>query len=158
MHGAVGVLAALYARERTGRGQFVDTAMLDGVIYLIVQFLSAYFATGVVPPRGNSLLSGALPHYPAYETKDGKYITLGSLEPWFFANLCRAVGREDFIPHEFDDKKHPEMLAFLTDAMKTRTRDEWFDALNQTDQCVGKMLTLDELERDPPGQDREGSS
>jgi crotonobetainyl-CoA:carnitine CoA-transferase CaiB-like acyl-CoA transferase len=155
MHGALGVLAALYAREKTGRGQFVDTAMMDGVVYLIVQFLSTYFASGEIPQRGNSLLDGAVPHFNIYETKDNKHITLGSLEPWFYANLCRAVGREDFIPHEYNAAKHPEIFAFLRETMKTRTREEWFDYLNQTDQCVGRMLTLDELEHDPQVQARQ---
>ena len=155
MHGAVGVLAALFAREKTGRGQFVDIAMMDGVMYLIVQFLSGYFASGEIPQRGNFLLSGAAPHYNVYETKDGQYLTLGSLEPWFYANLCRAVGREDFIPHEYDTKKYPEIFAFLRETMKTKTRDEWFTYLNQTDQCAGKMLTLDELEHDPQVQARQ---
>ncbi|MEW6301467.1 MAG: CaiB/BaiF CoA-transferase family protein [Thermodesulfobacteriota bacterium] len=147
--GALGVLAALFAREKTGRGQFVDAAMTDGVMYLIVQFLSGYFANGEIPVPGKSMLSGGIPHYNVYETKDGKLLSLGSLEPWFYANLCRAVGREDLIPYEFDESKHPELFAHLQEVMKTKTRDEWFAVLNQTDQCVGKVLSLDELERDP---------
>jgi alpha-methylacyl-CoA racemase len=155
MQGALGVLAALYAREKTGRGQFVDAAMVDGVMYLIVQFLSGYFANGEIPIPGKSMVSGGIPHYNIYETKDGKLLSIGSLEPWFYANLCRAVGREDLIPHEFNVEKHPELLAHLREVFKTKTRDEWFSILNQTDQCVGKVLTLDELEYDPQVQARQ---
>ena len=155
MHGAVGVLLALFAREKTGRGQFVDTAMMDGSMYLIVQFLSAYYESGAIPKRGQSMAGGGTPFYNVYETKDGKHITLGSIEPWFFANLCRAVDREDLIPLQYDKATRPELAAFLRDTMKTKTRDEWFTYLNETDQCVGKMLSLDELEDDPQVQARQ---
>jgi crotonobetainyl-CoA:carnitine CoA-transferase CaiB-like acyl-CoA transferase len=155
MQGALGVLAALYAREQTGRGQFVDAAMMDGVMYLLVQFLSGYFANGEIPAPGKSMLTGGAPHYNIYQTKDGKFLSIGSLEPWFYANLCRAVGREDLIPHEFNESKHPELLAHLREVFKTKTRDEWFTILNQTDQCVGKVLTLDELDKDPQVQARQ---
>ena len=155
MHGAVGVLTALFAREKTGRGQFVDIAMMDGSMYLIVQFLSAYYGSGDIPQRGQSMAGGGTPYYNVYETKDGKYITLGSIEPWFFANLCRAVKREDLIPLQHDKDTRPELAAFLRESMKTKTRDEWFAYLNETDQCVGKMLSLDELEHDPQVQARQ---
>lgn len=155
MNGALGVLAALYARERTGRGQFVDAAMMDGVMYLTVQFLSGFFANGDIPPPGKSMVNGGLPHYNVYKTKDGKRLSIGSLEPWFYANLCRAVGREDLIAHEFDTAKHPDLSSHLQQIFLTKTRDEWFQVLNETDQCVGKVLTLDELEHDPQVQARQ---
>jgi crotonobetainyl-CoA:carnitine CoA-transferase CaiB-like acyl-CoA transferase len=155
MNGALGVLAALYARERTGKGQFVDAAMMDGVMYLIVQFLSGFFANGEIPPPGKSMVNGGIPHYNVYETKDGKRLSIGSLEPWFYANLCRAVGREDLIAHEFDTAKHPDLFSHLRQIFLTKTRDEWFQVLNETDQCVGKVLTLDELEQDLQVQARQ---
>ena len=154
MNGALGVLAALFAREKTGRGQFVDAAMMDGVMYLIVQFLSGYLGNKEIPAPGKGMASGGLPQYNVYETKDGKQLTIGSLEPWFYANLCRAVGREDLIPHEFDVDQHPELFAHLRQVFKLKTRDEWFAILNETDQCVGKVLSLDELEQDPQVQAR----
>jgi crotonobetainyl-CoA:carnitine CoA-transferase CaiB-like acyl-CoA transferase len=155
MNGALGILAALFAREKTGRGQFVDAAMMDGVMYLIVQFLSGYLGNKEIPAPGNSMASGGLPQYNVYDTKDGKRLSIGSLEPWFYANLCRSVGREDLIPHEFNVDKHPELFAHLREVFKTKTRDEWFSILNETDQCVGKVLSLDELERDPHVQARQ---
>lgn len=150
MHGAIGVLAALMAREKTGKGQFVDIAMTDGVVSLLGSLLSAHFAGGEVPERGNTMLSGAVPHYNTYQTKDGKYLSLGALEPYFFANLCRAVGREDFIPHEnATGQKQEEIFAAFREIFLTRTRDEWFDLLGETDVCVGKVNTFDELAADP---------
>jgi crotonobetainyl-CoA:carnitine CoA-transferase CaiB-like acyl-CoA transferase len=94
MHGAIGVLAALMARERTGRGQFVDIAMADGVLNLQAALLSNYFGTGRVPRRGETLLDGAAPFYNVYQTKDDKWLSIGAIEPWFYANLCKALGHE----------------------------------------------------------------
>jgi crotonobetainyl-CoA:carnitine CoA-transferase CaiB-like acyl-CoA transferase len=149
MHGAIGVLAALVAREKTGRGQYVDISMLDGSVALLAQSFSSFFSTGQLPRRGETMLDGGIPNYNVYLTKDDKFITIGSLEPWFFANLCRALGREDYIEHEFNREKHPEIQRFLTETFRTKTRDEWFEILSKTDICVGRMLTLDEVGGDP---------
>ncbi len=149
MHGAIGILAALIARNQTGRGQYVDISMLDGTIALLAQAFSAFFATGQLPKRGEDLLDGGIPNYNAYLTGDNRYITIAALEPWFFANLCRALGREDFIEHEFNPAKRAEIHAFFEQTFKTKTRDEWFELLTKTDVCVGRMLTLDEVGEDP---------
>jgi crotonobetainyl-CoA:carnitine CoA-transferase CaiB-like acyl-CoA transferase len=149
MHAAIGVLAALVARGQTGRGQFVDIAMLDGVMLLIAQALSTYFTTGKIPRRGNTSMDGAAPYYNLYETKDGKTITIGSVEPWFYANLCRALGCEQYITDQNNHAKWTEMVEHLKDVFKTRTRDEWWELLTKADICVGRMLTLDELADDP---------
>jgi crotonobetainyl-CoA:carnitine CoA-transferase CaiB-like acyl-CoA transferase len=150
MHGAIGVLAALMARERTGRGQFVDIAMADGVYSLLVSQLSTYFATGTVPQRGETMLDGGTHYYNVYETKDGKWLSIGSIEPWFYANLCKALEREDLLPCEFVDAEQGTSLRqTLSDVFKTKTRDEWFEILTRQDICVGKVYDLDETEHDP---------
>jgi crotonobetainyl-CoA:carnitine CoA-transferase CaiB-like acyl-CoA transferase len=150
MHGAIGVLAALMARERTGRGQFVDIAMTDGVYSMLVSHLSTYFATGMVPRRGETLLDGGAHYYNVYETKDGKWMSIGSIEPWFYANLCKALGREDLLPYEFAEReKREEIKQAFRDIFKTKTRDEWFDLLTQHDICVGRVYDLDETAGDP---------
>ena len=149
MHAAIGILAALMARHRTGQGQYVDVAMLDGTIALLAQTFSSFFATGKLPARGATRLDGGAPNYDRYETADGKYITVAALEPWFFANLCRALGREDLIEHEFDPQWSEEIRRVMTEAFKSKRRDEWFEILKQSDICVGRMLTLDEVADDP---------
>ena len=150
MHGAIGVLAALMARERTGRGQFVDIAMAEGVYSLLVAHLSTYFATGMVPQRGETPLDGGAHYYNVYETKDGKWLSIGSIEPWFYANLCKALGREDLLPYGSVGVERREALKrTLSDTFKTRTRDEWFEILTRHDICVGKVYDLDETEHDP---------
>jgi crotonobetainyl-CoA:carnitine CoA-transferase CaiB-like acyl-CoA transferase len=155
MHGAIGVLAALMARERTGRGQFVDIAMADGVLNLQAALLSNYFGTGSVPRRGETLLDGAAPFYNVYQTRDDKWLSIGAIEPWFYANLCKALGREDLIPDEFDRNKWPHIQQVFRDLFRTRTRDEWFALLTQTDVCVGKVYSYDELTQDPHLQARQ---
>jgi alpha-methylacyl-CoA racemase len=90
-HGAIGVLAALMARTQTGRGQYVDISMMDGTLALLAPAFSTFFATNQVPRRGENPTDGGIPNYNVYLTKDDKYITIGSMEPWFFANLCRTL-------------------------------------------------------------------
>jgi len=149
MHAAIGVLAALVARNQTGRGQYVDIAMLDGVMLLLAQALSTYFSNHKVPERGTQPGDGGAPFYNMYETSDGKIITIASMEPWFYANLCRALDCEQYIGGQYERDKWPEMFEHFARTFKTRTRDEWWDILTRADICVGRMLTLDELESDP---------
>jgi crotonobetainyl-CoA:carnitine CoA-transferase CaiB-like acyl-CoA transferase len=149
MHAAIGVLAALVARNQTGRGQYVDIAMLDGVMLLLGQALSTYFGSGKVPARGTMPGDGGAPFYNIYETSDGKLITIASMEPWFYANLCRALHCEQYIGGQYEREKWPEMFEHFARTFKSKTRDEWWQILTGADICAGRMLTLDELENDP---------
>lgn len=149
LHAAFAILAALLARERTGRGQYVDVAMSDGVLYLLASLVGGYFGSGSVPTPGGTVLNGSVPHYNVYRCKDGRWISLGSLETHFFENLCRVMGREDFIPHQYDSAKRDEIFAHFRERFLTRTRDEWFDILKQTDICAAPVYTLDEALNDP---------
>jgi crotonobetainyl-CoA:carnitine CoA-transferase CaiB-like acyl-CoA transferase len=154
MHAAIGILAALVARTQSGRGQFVDISMMDGSMALMAQSFASFFANGRLPARGETPLDGAIPNYNLYETKDGKIITIGAIEPWFFANLCRALGREDLVEHEYNSARRAEIQESFRAIFRTKTRDEWFEILSRTDVCVGKMNTLDEVEADPQVQAR----
>ena len=144
LHAAYGILAALHARDRTGRGQYVDIAMSDGVMYLLSMIVSGYFTNGRVPERGATVLNGSVPHYNVYQCADGGWISLGSLEPHFWVNLCTAMGREDFVPHQYDAAKRDEIFAHFRQQFASKTRDEWFETLKQTDICVAPVLGLDE--------------
>lgn len=155
MHAAIGILAALMARERTGRGQFVDIAMADGVLNLQAALLGNYFGLGMIPPRGESFLDGAAPFYNVYQTQDDKWISIGAIEPWFYANLCKALGRADLLPYEFDRSQWPHMRQVFQNIFRTKTRDQWFALLTRTDVCVGPVYTYDELEHDPHLQARQ---
>lgn len=149
MHAAVGVLAALMARERTGRGQHVDIAMTDGVVSLLSGIVSQHFLSGTAPGMDT------MPFIGVYETSDGRYVTIACLEPRFWENLCRALGREDLIPYQYaEGEKREEIVSFLREAFLKRTRDEWFELLKEGT-CIAPVYTLDEAFRDPQVQHRQ---
>lgn len=149
MNAAIGILAAVIARESTGKGQYLDIAMTDGVISLMTRNISEYYASGKLPQRGNERLTGGLPFYNVYQTSDGKCLSIGCLEPWFYENLCRALGREDLIPYQnTTGEKRTEIFSIFKAIFSTKTRDEWFDFLRQHDIPVGKVYELDELAGD----------
>ncbi|MEW6034573.1 MAG: CaiB/BaiF CoA-transferase family protein [Chloroflexota bacterium] len=155
---AIGILTALLARERTGRGQYLDLSMTDGVVSLLTWEATRYFREGKFQQRGTAMLGGAYPYYGVYETKDGKYLSIGCIEPRFWETLCRLLGREDyasytFRPEHFTDKprdrKWAEIKRFLEAKFITRTRQEWFDLLSGAGLPVGKVNAMDELFSDP---------
>ena len=145
----IGILLALQARHRTGKGQMVDISMTDGVVSWLVTHAAPYFADGTLEPRGDTLQTGRWPNYYVYETKDHRLITIAALEPWFWENLCTLLGREDLIPYEFDEPRREEIRAVFAEIFKTRTRDEWWEYLNTRDVCVGKVYDLNEVFEDP---------
>lgn len=164
LYGVIGILMALVARNETGNGQYVDVAFTDGVISLETFLTASYFLYGMVPKRGETMLHGAYPYYGVYETKDGKYISIGCVEPHFWENLCRLLGREDYIPYQVamdhflqkpEDSKWEEISSYLKQSFLTRTRDEWFELLIQNDIPAGKVYTLDEVFSDPHVIERE---
>jgi crotonobetainyl-CoA:carnitine CoA-transferase CaiB-like acyl-CoA transferase len=154
MHAAAGIMAALIARERTGRGQFVDIAMTEGVITLAAQQFSETLATGRPVLRGQHRLTGAVPHYNVYACKDGGYIAVGANEPWFFQNLCRELGGEEYADTAATGERRQEIFRFLRDAFAGRTRDEWWERLKDKDVCVAPVYTLAEAARDPHVRER----
>jgi crotonobetainyl-CoA:carnitine CoA-transferase CaiB-like acyl-CoA transferase len=150
MNATIGILAALLNRDKTGKGQYVDIGLADGVVSLMAQPLGWFLSGRSTPRRGADLLNGGVPYYNIYETKDGKYISIGSLEPWFYEALCKALGREDFIPYQdTEGEKRQEIFAAFRQIFRTRTRDEWFQYLSQWDICVGRVLEIEEIASDP---------
>lgn len=150
MHAAAGIMAALIARERTGRGQFVDIAMTEGVMTLAASAFSHALATGDPMLRGESRLNGAVPHYNVYACKGGGYIAVGANEPWFFENLCRELGGEEFAADQAaTGERREEVFAFLGRSFAERTRDEWWERLKGKDVCVAPVYTLVEAAADP---------
>jgi len=151
---AFAIVTALLARERTGRGQYIDMAMSDGVLSLLTAAASQVLAGGRPPMPGEHLLNGGAPHYNVYQCADGEWFSLGSLEPWFWENLCRAMGREDFIPYEYDTSKYPEIFDHFRAEFRKKTRQEWFEYLSQWDICAAPVLRLDEALNDPHNRAR----
>jgi len=147
---AVGILTAIAAREKTGRGQFVDVAMLDGAVAWNVFHMVLFLLTGRAPERGRTQLTGYHPCYAVYETRDGRHLTIGALEPHFWATLCRHFGRGDFIEKQFaDGPAREEMFTFFRNAFREKTRAEWLEELGDKDICIGPVNTVEEAMADP---------
>ena len=150
LHAVAGILTAIIARDKTGKGQYVDVSMTDGVVSLLAWITSDYFYQGTVLKRGEGLLSGQEPFYGVYRTKDDKFLSVGCIEPHFWENLCRHLGREDFIPHEMAEaEKKQEILTYFQEVFRTKTRDEWFEELKEKNVAVGKVYDIDEVFTDP---------
>jgi len=149
LNGTIGILLALMAREKTGKGQFVDISYLDGVISLLDE-AGIYFMNGIVPKRGETMLTGGAPYANVYRCKDGEYITLGCFEAHFWKNLCTAIGREDFIPlQEATGDKREMVFKALREIFLTKTRDEWFEFFKTKEICGGPVYYMNETFKDP---------
>jgi crotonobetainyl-CoA:carnitine CoA-transferase CaiB-like acyl-CoA transferase len=147
---AFAIAAALHHRRESGQGQLIDVSMTDGVVSWLIPHLAAFFATGRVPERGGERLNGGWPCYSVYETADGGHVTLGALEPQFWVNFCRLVGREDLQPLQHPEGAERDRVEEdLRRLFRTRTRGEWVELLHQADVCAGPVLALDEVVRDP---------
>ncbi len=142
------MLAALYERERSGRGQVVDAAMVDGAA-LLTTFLHGMRSAGMWRgARGENMLDGGVPFYDVYEAADGKYVAVGALEEKFYADLVRVLGLRD-APTRNDPANWPDLRERIAAAVKTRTRDEWADLARDTDACLAPVLTPAEAARHP---------
>ena len=153
LHGLVGILIALIARDRTGEGQFVDIAYLDSVISLLSWEAPDYFRTGIVPRRGETFNTGAVPWTNIYKCKDGEYITVACTEPHFWANICRALEKEDLIrlqtPPYAPSEEMDGAISELAEVFITKTRDEWSEFFKGMEVCFGPVRYLDETFSDP---------
>jgi len=142
---AFAIVSALYSRDRSGGvGQYLDMSMSDNVLYLLASQTGGVLAGGEAPKPGATNLNGAAPHYNVYECADGKWLSLGSLEPQFWAALCRLVGREDMIERQSDASAWPAFEEHLDGFFRRKTRDEWFAELRDVELCIAPVLDLGE--------------
>jgi crotonobetainyl-CoA:carnitine CoA-transferase CaiB-like acyl-CoA transferase len=140
-----GILLALLVRERTGKGQYIDVSMFDGIIAWHWTTGTEYLNKGKLPRR----FFGESPAYNIYKSKDGKHITLGIMEPWFWERFCRAIEREDLIPYMEPSEKSVAVIAELEQLFRTRTRDEWMKLLSEIDIPCAPVNTIEEAFSDP---------
>jgi alpha-methylacyl-CoA racemase len=149
---ALGVVAALLEAQKSGQGQVVDTAMVDGTAVLMTMFWSM-MQSGVFDEanRGTNLLDTGAHFYDAYECSDGRYISVGSIEPQFYAELMRLTGLEgdgDFAK-QMDASNWPALKARIAEVFRSKTRDEWCALMEHTDVCFAPVLTMSEAAEHP---------
>ena len=151
---AYGIVCALLERERSGKGQVVDTAMIDGAASLMGVFFGARHGGFWVDERGANMLDSGAHFYDAYETKDGKYVSIGSIEPQFYALLLQHTGIAAADLPQWDRENWPALKEKVAAVFKTKTRDEWCKIMDGTDVCFSPVLTMGEAPEHPHNKAR----
>lgn len=155
INAALGIMAALLRRERTGKGQYLDVSILDGLSPFLALMMSEYLVSQEAPVRGESRLGGGHACYNIYETKDGKFLALGCLEKKFWRELCRCLNREDLREDLMAPlPRQAEVTRELKAIFLQKTREEWMTTLGQYDICFSPVNSLPEAVEDPQVRDR----
>lgn len=152
-----GILAALVARQATGRGRHVDAAMMDGCLSMMGMHADMW-GSDFMPARGKGLLDGGAPFYRCYACADGGHMAVGALEPAFFANLWRVLGFDDPVPYHMDPDLWPALETRLTAAFASRSRDDWAARFDAAEACVTPVLSPEEIASDPQARHRLGQA
>jgi len=149
MHAAIAIFAALLQRKSTGLGEYLDVAVADGALQLMSLHIDRYLATGEEPGPSGDILTGRYACYDVYAARDGKWLSVAAIEPAFFANLCRALGCEQWLTKQMDDASQEAIRADLRHAFLAKDRDQWIDELASKDTCIAPVATIPELVDDP---------
>ena len=153
---AFGIACALFEAKNSGRGQVVDAAMVDGAATLMSMFWGMKAMGFWQPERGTNMLDTGAPFYDVYETADGKYVSIGSIEPQFYAELLRlsGLGELDDFPSQMDRDQWPAMKITVEEVFKSKTRDEWCELMEHTDVCFAPVLSMEEATQHPHNVER----
>jgi alpha-methylacyl-CoA racemase len=152
---AIGILLALIERGKSGKGQVVDAAILDGSVYLSTLFYGLIANNLMSMDIGTNILDGGAPYYQVYETRDGKYMAVASIESKFYAQLLECLGlNPSFLPKQNDTKAWPEMIRRFAAIFLSKTRGEWEAVFAGKDACVSPVLELDEVGTHPHNKER----
>jgi alpha-methylacyl-CoA racemase len=149
MHATIAIMAALLRRNQTGEGEYLDVSVAEGVLSLTSLNIDAHLATGAEPGPGCDILTGRYACYDTYPAGDGKWLSVGAIEPGFYANLCKALDCEKWISHQLDDAVQDEIRRDFRAAFRKKDRDEWAAELGPGDCCVAPVLSMPEIARDP---------
>jgi alpha-methylacyl-CoA racemase len=153
---AIGILAAMLEAERSGTGQVVDAAMVDGAASLMSIFYGLHAGGIWRDARGSNLLDGGAPFYRPYETRDGRHVFVAAIEPKFYGELLTLAGITELDPAaQFDQGTWPGQADVFSSTFLTKTRDEWTEIFEGTDACVAPVLTLGEAPDHPHNRARE---
>ena len=152
---AFGIACALFEVQRSGKGQVIDSAMIDGASLLTTMFWGMRAAGRWSDTRGGNFLDSGAPWYDTYETKDGRHVAVGAIEPKFYAELIErlGIGAGD-LPPQNDPATWPQLRQRFAAVFRTRTRDEWATIFEGSDACVAPVLTFAEAERHPHARSR----
>jgi alpha-methylacyl-CoA racemase len=152
---AFGIVCGVLEASRSGQGQVVDAAMVDGAASLMTAFYGLR-AMGIwTDRRGENILDSGAHFYDVYETAEGKYISVGSIEPKFYAELLRLMGLgKEELPQQLDRLKWPELREVLRGLFKAKTREEWCAILEGTDACFAPVLSMEEAPNHPHNRAR----
>jgi alpha-methylacyl-CoA racemase len=147
---AFGIVAALFERSRSGRGQVVDAAMVDGAA-LLMTMMHGFRHMGVwTDERGSNLLDSGSHFYETYETADGEYVSIGSIEPQFYKELLRLSGLErEELPRQMDRRSWGSLAERFAEIFKSKTRDEWCEIMEGSDVCFAPVLSMGEAYEHP---------
>lgn len=152
---AFGIVCALLEAGKSGRGQVVDAAMIDGAASLMTYIFAARASGGWSDKRGENQLDGeTAPWYGVYETADARYVTIASAEPAFYAEMLRRTGLSQEAPDQNDRRGWPALRARLEQIFRQKTRDEWCAIMEGTDVCFAPVLTLSEAATHPHNRAR----
>jgi alpha-methylacyl-CoA racemase len=149
MHAVIAILAALVRRASSGKGAFLDVSAAEGVLSLMALSIDQYLATGEEASPGQTLLTGRYACYDLYRARDGKWLSVGAIEPQFFANLCAALDLTEYAGAQLDDERQDEIRAAFRHAFAQRDRDDWVSELAPKNTCVAPVYTIAELVGDP---------
>jgi alpha-methylacyl-CoA racemase len=155
LHLAYGVVCALFEAQRSGEGQVVDAAMVDGVASIFSVFYGMAASGMHTEEIGTNLFDGGAPFYNVYETADAKYVTLAPIEPHFYAQLLEQLGIDGDLPAQYDREQWPAMKERIAAVVRTRTRDEWEARLAGTDVCFAPVYRFGEAHEHPHNVARE---
>lgn len=145
----IGILLALTAQRKTGIGQYIDMAMVDGITSWLSLIAAEYLTGGKAPGPGEHQYTGPLACYNTYKTKDNRLLALGALESKFWINLCKRLGLEEFIPRQKDPTHQDYMKACLKEKFRRRTLAEWMEEFAHEDVCLTPVMTIEEALADP---------
>ena len=158
MQAAMAIMAALLRRERgeqnrqgehTRQGEHIDVSIADGAFTMMSLYVDEYLATGNEPGPGHYILTGRYACYDTYRCADGRYVSVGAIEPRFWANLCELIGLPQFASQQTEDDAQDEIRDALAAKFATEDRDHWVELLGPADTCVAPVNTVAEAVEDP---------
>lgn len=150
MMAVIGVLAALFRRSASDRGEFIDVSMMDSGLSWLALHTAPWFAGGPPLERGRGYLNGGFPFYRVYRCNDDRHLSVGALEPQFWKALCESIGHPELADEQYaPEPRRSEIHALLEKVFASKSRDEWVELLADTESCVAPINDFEEMAKDP---------